>query len=165
MAARDRRQELLDRQLASGCPATLFLSLNIPGTDKHPPGVEALFAWALARLKVLFPDLITLSKAIDYLGPYALLALHQEALSVKQQCMALETSHPAARLIDLDVYDQNGTQLGRSALALPPRPCLVCHQPAFDCIRLGRHRMEEVVEIVEQLLMDFSLQTQALFTL
>jgi len=155
LAARDSRQELLVKQLACGCPATIFLSLNIPGKNKNPPGAEALFAWALDQLKDTFPDLVTLADGIDPLGPYALLAHSQEARLVKRRCVALETSHPAARLVDLDVYDSHGVQLGRSALSLPPRTCLVCHHPAVDCIRLGRHSLEEVVGRALRLLTGF----------
>ena len=155
MAARDSRQELLDKQFTDGCPATIFLSLNIPGENKNPAGAEALFAWALDRMKATFSGLITLADGVDPLGPYALLAHSQETRLVKLRCIALETSHPAARLIDLDVYDSHGVQLGRSALSLPPRPCFICHHPAVDCIRLGRHSLEEVVGRALHLLTGF----------
>ena len=155
LAARDSRQELLDKQFTGGCPVSIFLSLNIPGENKNPAGSEALFAWALDRLKDTFPDLVMLADGVDPLGPYALLAHSQEARLVKLRCVALETSHPAARLIDLDVYDSHGLQFGRSALSLPPRPCLVCHHPAVDCIRLGRHSLEEVAGRALRLLTGF----------
>lgn len=155
LAARERRQELLDRHRGEHA-ATLFLSLNIPGNDKTPPGSRALFHWALNRLNESFPCLASVAKGIDALGPYALLTLRRDALKVKQHCIALETSHPAARLIDLDVYDVHGNQISRATLSLPSRPCLVCDQPAVDCIRLGRHRPEEAIEIVQQLLKGFS---------
>lgn len=154
LAAREIRQELLDRH-RNMFPAFIFLSLNIPGERKSLPGTEELFAWAVDRLKTSFPDLTLLEKGRDRLGPFALLALHQQAIPVKRLCISLEESHPAARLIDLDVYDRSGVQLGRSALSLPPRPCLVCHQPAVDCMRLGRHRYPELAVCVEGLLAVF----------
>lgn len=155
LAARDRRQELLDRHLSTGWPATIFLSLNIPGKNKNLPGVEILFGWALERLKATFPGLVTLSEEADLLGPFALMALPQEALSTKQQCVTMETSCPAARLIDLDVYDHHGVQISRQAIAFPPRPCLICDQPAVECMRLGRHSFEELVECAGELVMKF----------
>ena len=43
LAARDGRQELLSRALGAGRPATLIVSLNLPGPDKSPAGATALF--------------------------------------------------------------------------------------------------------------------------
>ncbi len=155
LAAREARQELLDRHRGT-FPAFIFLSLNIPGEEKSPPGSTEIFAWALARLKAALPHLALLEKGNDRLGPFALLAVGQEATTLKRLCISLEESHPAARLIDLDVYDRSGIQIGRGSLGLPPRPCLVCHQPAVDCMRLGRHGYREVAARVEGLLAEFS---------
>lgn len=155
LAARERRQELLDHHLRAGCAATLFLSLNIPGNDKTPPGSRALFSWALNRLMGEFPALDPFAGGNDRLGPWALMGLACEASEAKRSCVALEHSHPAARLVDLDVYDRSGLQLGRSALSLPRRPCLVCPHPAVECMRLGRHSFGELVAEVKRLLAIF----------
>lgn len=151
------RQELLDRHHGT-FPAFIFLSLNIPGEEKSPPGAEALFAWALESLVASLPGLSLLERGEDRLGPFALLVADQEAIMVKRLCISLEERHPAARLIDLDVYDHCGIQISRSSLGLPPRACLACRQPAVECIRLGRHGYREVAARVEGLLADFRRQ-------
>jgi holo-ACP synthase CitX len=99
--------------------------------------------------------MVRIDKACDALGPYALLGINQAAVEVKQHCMDLETAHPVARLLDLDVFDAQGRQIDRSGLSLPPRPCLVCSQPALECIRLQRHSYPELVEKAHELLSYF----------
>lgn len=154
LAAREARQELLDRH-RSTFPAFIFLSLNIPGERKTPDGATGLFAWALARLETGLPGSTLLERGDDRLGPFALLSAGQEAVRVKRLCVSLEESSPAARLIDLDVYDQGGSQVGRSALSLTPRSCLLCRHPAVECIRRGRHAFRELVAETERLLTAF----------
>ena len=52
--ARDSRQDALTQVLSRGYPAVLFVSLNIPGYEKTPPGSEALFLWVSGELEKVF---------------------------------------------------------------------------------------------------------------
>ena len=155
LAAREYRQFILEQHLQAGYPATLLFSLNIPGKDKNPPGAAALFQQTLAELRTRFPVAAILAKESDLLGPWALMGLDMEAGVVKLGCIELEEAQPSARLIDLDVYDRHGGQIDRKSLSLGPRPCLVCDQPAVDCIRLGRHTFEELTGKTDELLAHF----------
>ena len=155
IAARDRRQELLQASLGRCCPATLFLSLNIPGPDKNPPGAGRLFSWALRSLLCEYPDMENLTQGSDPLGPYAVILIDREAAEVKRSCIAMETSQPFARLIDLDVFDGNGRPVDRAAVGMLPRPCLLCSRPAVECIRLRRHGADELSGRRDELLAYF----------
>ncbi|WP_170285869.1 citrate lyase holo-[acyl-carrier protein] synthase [Propionivibrio limicola] len=155
LEARDGRQDALARALSQGRPAILFLSLNIPGQEKTPPGSEALFFWMLEELNNEFSGLVVLENVHDALGPYAVMSLDLDPYDVKRRCIAAETKYPFARLIDLDVYSPEGVQIDRGRLGLPRRPCLVCSRPAVECIRLKRHSYEEVVAKVHELLARF----------
>ena len=75
----------------------------------------------------------------DALGHFALRVLDADPISVKRLCIGLEESHPAARLLDLDVYASETVQIGRASLGLQARRCLVCDQSAVDCMRSRRH--------------------------
>lgn len=161
LAARDERQELFERYLATGWSATIFLSLNIPGENKNPPGVETLFTWTLERLRDEFPAMPPATQNQDVLGPWALIGLGIEAYTVKQRCVTIEELLPVSRLIDLDVFDRHGQQLSRSTLNLPPRPCLLCTQPAVECMRLGRHDFKELGKYAGQLLTEFGFGTSS----
>ena len=131
------------------------MSLNIPGREKTPPGSEALFLAMLDQLAQTFPGLSILEKSSDALGPFAIIACEMAPGEAKQACIALETGHPAARLIDLDVYSAKGVQIDRVSLGVAARTCLVCQSPAVDCIRLKRHSPDQVIAKTNELLNAF----------
>ncbi len=155
LAARDSRQDALAQALSSKHPATLFLSLNIPGPEKMLPGVAALYRWMLNQLPTHFVNPVIECEASDLLGPYIILGLDTDPVAVKEICVRLETGHPSARLIDLDVYASDGMQIDRTRLGHARRSCLVCDQSAVDCIRSGRHSLEETLGKVHELLVPF----------
>ena len=132
------------------------MSLNIPGREKTPPGSEAFFLSIFDQLVQASPGSSLLEKSSDALGPYAIIALPIDPREAKMRCIALEASHPAARLIDLDVYSASGVQIDRASLSVAARSCLVCQSPAVDCIRLKRHSLEEVIAKTHELLSSFS---------
>jgi len=158
LAARDRRQALTGRHLPGSHPSLLTLSLNIPGSDKNLPGCEALFTTFFEKLKLSFPGLTVLERENGLLGPWCLLAPGLGPDEAKRACVGLEESLPAGRLIDLDVYDRNGKQIGRRELGLPERGCLLCGQPAVECIRLKRHSFEQLSVKIDELLHDYRIR-------
>jgi len=155
LTARDSRQDALAQALSAGHPATLCLSLNIPGPEKTPPGAEALFLWMLDQVPAHFADLTIECETSDLLGPYAILGVDADPIAVKEICIQLETEHPSSRLVDLDVYAVDGTQIDRGCLGHESRSCLVCDQRAVDCIRAKRHSFEETIGKVHELLAPF----------
>ncbi len=155
LAAREARQELLFRALSAGRPATLFVSLNLPGPDKSPPGATGLFRRACAQIAETFHGSLLLATDRDALGHFALRVVDADPLVVKRLCIAIEESQPAGRLLDLDVYSAQTVQIGRSNLGLPARRCLVCDQPAVDCMRARRHAVGEVIAQAHALLVPF----------
>lgn len=110
----------------------------------------------LDEFSLTFPGLLQPEKYYDVLGPYAIMAFEMDPLEAKKHCIALETSNPSARLIDLDVYSAQGNQIDRASLGFPARPCLVCQCPAVDCIRLKRHSPVEVIAKTHALLSSFT---------
>lgn len=155
LAARERRQEQLDERIAEGCPATVSLSLNMPGAEKNPPGAEQLFSWAHRSILAEFPDGENIVRGSDLLGPHAVISLNRDAFAVKRRCIALESANPFARLVDLDVFAGNGSPVDRAALGMPPRPCLLCPLPAVECIRLRRHGAVNLAGRINELLSYF----------
>ena len=72
LAARDLRQEALERAWRAGQPAAVscivFLSLNIPGAEKNPPGVEGLFLALHHALLTAIPQALEIERTVDILG-------------------------------------------------------------------------------------------------
>ena len=158
LEARDARQEALSRALGSareqqaGC--LLFISTNIPGDDKHRPGLTALVGGALDALRQRIDLRLKVARR-DIRGPCPRATAGVWALEAKRAAVALEALTPAARLLDLDVYTLDGRQIDRVSLGLPPRPCLVCAEPARECIRAGRHPMPILLSRIDELLAPF----------
>lgn len=87
-------------------------------------------------------------------GPVWMAALRAPAKALKRAMCELEEHHPLGRLWDIDVLDRDGTSLSRSALGLPTRKCLICHEDAHSCARSRRHALslllKEIAHRIEQ---------------
>ncbi len=158
LEARDGRQGKLQRAMeeSPSGPATsiLMISSNIPGGDKHRPGLSRMLAGACHSLRQTL-DLEMLFAGRDLLGPFHLASTRLPPLDAKRASLILETAGPAGRLLDIDVYGRDGAQVDRATLGLPPRACLVCLEPAGECIRLQRHGEPELLARVDSLLQPF----------
>lgn len=156
LAARDAREALLGSILAEAATTIIFASTAVPGPHKRPPGIDALLRWGVDRLKHRINACQLLLSESDLLGPYAVLSVGAEPRIAKLTCLTIENDHPAARLLDLDVYAADTARIGRVDVGEPPRRCLLCEQPAVNCIRLNRHSMEALLERVQYLLEAFN---------
>jgi holo-ACP synthase len=176
LAARDARQARLDSFLsrAGDSRSVVAVSTVIPGADKKPAGAERLVGAGVAVLQLARPVALSLDQAPspqvnatsapstvvsfqhdrgeDVLGEFLFFTATTDPRCMKERCVALESAVPWGRLLDLDVYDAGGRPVTRRALGHPERTCLVCDEPARDCIRLGRHREAELRARVEALL-------------
>jgi holo-ACP synthase CitX len=148
LAARDERQRSLRRALGG---TAVMLGANLPGADKHRPGVARMLR---AALEALDRDigLELLESRDDRLGLFHLAATGAAPAAAKAAALRLEAASPSGRLLDLDVYGPDGLPWDRAMLGLPARTCLVCAAPARECILLRRHAGPELGERVEALL-------------
>lgn len=143
LAARDRRQALLERRFPSEFPAIVMLSLNLPGDRKTGPHAERLFTWGEQALLAALPARLLLQER-DALGPFALYGVDLPAEPAKLKAVEVEAGHPAGRLLDLDIYDPAGRPVDRAGLGISPRTCLLCSEAAVACIRAQRHDGSEL---------------------
>jgi triphosphoribosyl-dephospho-CoA synthase len=154
--ARDARAALVSEVLRSararGTPTVAWISTNVPGPDKRPEGLVRVFGRTIAAAKTRLPAAEIAVEGDDLLGPYAALFVAGAPADVKRSAVGLEEETRAGRLIDIDVYDPEGSPWDRARLALPQRVCLVCDEPARDCIRLKRHAPRELAAAVAALL-------------
>ncbi|HEX7486748.1 MAG TPA: triphosphoribosyl-dephospho-CoA synthase [Vicinamibacterales bacterium] len=151
LEAREARQAAIAR--ACGVDhAVVFLSIGIPGRDKFTPGALSLLRLAIEAVDRALPA-APLDRGLDALGPWAAVGVRLRPDAVKRATIDLESSLPAGRLLDLDVYDSAGRQVDRASVGLPPRSCLVCERPAVECIRLSRHAAEDVTAAAARLLL------------
>lgn len=153
LAARDRRQESIDR-LEAPNSTVIAVSMSIPGPDKHLPGAHELFHHGLAEVTSRVQPAAAPEVINDLLGPFALYPTRLPASEAKVCAIFVEESHPAARLLDIDVYE-GGLQLSRTDLRLPSRPCLLCSRGANECMRVRRHDHSDIARKAAELLRTF----------
>src|SRR5512142_987251 len=147
LAARDRRAALIGALRAGPAagalppPPLIFASLAIAGAEKSPPGAGLALASGVEAVRRALGSGAweELDRGSDALGPWAALGFTAEPATVKRLLAGLEASLPFGRLLDLDVYVDGGRPLDRVALGLAQRACLVCAEPARECIRAARH--------------------------
>jgi holo-ACP synthase len=153
LSTRDDREKVLNKVLRSTRESVVFAATAIPGQNKCPRGSDKLFNWLLAAINQTF-NLVSwwLPVAYDALGPHAIFSVASSAEVTKYACIGIEESHPVARLLDLDVYDQDYGQIGRADLGIASRRCLLCANEATECIRLLRHSQDLLNECVTCLL-------------
>lgn len=151
LAARDHRQRILEQLTSTGPRTLVLLSLNLPGREKTSSSFTQLFEWGAQQLRKRIENLDPVTRHTDILGPWALYTSSLTAATAKQIGCLIEESCAAARLLDIDIYDNNTTAYHRQQLGLPPRPCFICPAPAVECIRLGRHSSEELQRYLDRL--------------
>jgi holo-ACP synthase CitX len=152
LAARDARQAILDR--AAGAGVLVVVSTNVPGARKDRPGASELVARMGARVAEAFAGAAIERMSADALGPWLVARVAGDAREVKRIAVAIEEGDAAGRIADLDVVDRDGRLVGRAAIGLGPRRCLLCDEPAVDCMRIGRHAPAALIERVDALLTD-----------
>ena len=144
LRARDLRLARQKRLLSETGLPLLSMTLNIPGNVKRTRLSVLFFNNEVKRLKDVLKGLGAKIEHENILrektGDEALFAIKGlSAHAVKRLAIALEDQSPASRLLDLDVIDQDGSQISRSALGDSPRRCLLCDQPASICARSRAH--------------------------
>ncbi|MEN6413932.1 MAG: triphosphoribosyl-dephospho-CoA synthase CitG [Veillonellales bacterium] len=153
LAANDRRQLRQQTMREKYGTALASITLNIPGPVKDGPRLRQLLNYAIGRLraglKILAEDRI-----YPATGPEALLAVEDDAEAVKQIALATEENHSFGRLLDIDVFTAAGELLSRRRTG-QGRTCLLCGEPAVNCMRGRRHSSVELQQAVGKLLAEF----------
>lgn len=124
----------------------LSFMLNIPGEDKnfeeavsfHKKYVEKIKnLLEEKKIKILFEDYQNLITGMEYLA-----VLDGDGRLIKKLMMEVEEESLGGRLLDLDIYDKDFSQISRSSLGLPERKCILCDDTARTCIKEERHKIE-----------------------
>ncbi|MGK5640549.1 citrate lyase holo-[acyl-carrier protein] synthase [Streptomyces sp. URMC 126] len=131
-----------------GC-ATVSVTPRSPAGTFPPAEAGRLHDAALARLRAALPGEVAHRTLEAPTGPVTLLVIAAEARRVKRACLRMEEHDAVGELTDADVVLP--VPLSRADLGRPPRPCLLCEQPAKRCVVLRRHPRELVVQAARHL--------------
>ncbi len=146
LTAREWRVALQQHALQGANDKTLVcFTLNISGPVKAFSLAERTFHEGEAGIHALLQsegvafESIALEKTNT--GYMLLLLAALQPVPLKKLLCQLEDNHPLGRLFDIDVIAETG-KVGREALSMPERTCLLCDRPAFECGRSRRHTVE-----------------------
>ena len=127
----------------------ISLTLNIPGENKRPPLSDACFSEAKAQIEAQL-DAETALERVDEAGHFALFLCDLSTEEAKRIALSIEDDHPLGRLMDIDIFDENGNKLSRQDSA--QRCCLVCGAPAHACARSRAHKHDTLFFAINHLL-------------
>lgn len=153
--ARERRWETLSQLTGShkdGCVITIVC--NAAGEEKDSPVMRRLIAYAEERMAE-DGKALTIGAYGDAAGYIVFMHSPMDAKSVKSAAVALETEQEWNRLLDIDIYSSDGQAADRASMGIPPRRCLICKEPAADCIRTQRHAYPDIIAETHRLLTGF----------
>ena len=81
-----------------------------------------------------------------------LAVLNGDGCVIKKLMMEVEEESMGGRLLDLDIYDKDFSQISRSSLGLQERKCIICGDTARTCIKEERHNLKELEERVREII-------------
>lgn len=134
----------------------LSFMLNIPGEEKNfEEAVEFHRDYVKKIKKILQENNINiyeeeynnLKTGMEYIA-----AIDCDGKFVKKKMIDLEEKNLGGRLLDIDIYDKDFTQISRASLGLPERKCIICGDVARTCIKEERHDIKELEERVLEIL-------------
>lgn len=130
--------------------------INYPGENKNT--LESLSAYDILKELLIknFSD-VSVFKTLNYGqdGRSILFVTISNIYKVKKNAIELEESHPLGRIFDIDVYDLDGNSIGREAMGLRPRKCILCNGDARICVKTSQHRVEEVLDYINKEIDDY----------
>ena len=149
--ARERRAAKQRELLGSFGAPLVVLTVNTPGPVKRFAAADRVFCAGCCEVRrvlgahahELLMDLPTGMEG--YWSP----AISAEA--AKRLCCRLEETLPYGRLLDLDVLDESGAPMSRTALGFAPRGCMVCGRPGAYCASRRIHPLPEIVAAFERM--------------
>ena len=134
----------------------LSFMLNIPGEDKnfkeavdfHKKYIEKIKKLLEEnKIEILFEEYEDLITGMEYIG-----VLEGDGREIKKLMIEIEEESLGGRLLDLDIYDKDFSQISRLSLGIPERKCIICGDTARSCIKEERHKLEELEEKVREII-------------
>ena len=149
LKAREERAGIRSK-IANGEIASVSLTLNIPGYPKHNRFTEMFFkelvndlkiALTANRIQILNKEELNI---IDEAGHFYIIGLSKTNTSlriIKEITEYFENSHMLGRIVDADVFDQNGKPISSGK----KKACIICaDKSAVECMREQNHEHDKL---------------------
>lgn len=151
LESRDKRRDFQLRMLADNPGQTLVVgTIMLPGNIKRTAD-SLIIADAMTKAIEKSAAMLTLRLVRDL--PTGFEAYYTSSLApeqVKTLMAAIEDSHPLGRLMDIDVFKSDGSQVSRCSQGQAPRKCLLCGEDARVCMRAFTHTQNELLSEIHR---------------
>ena len=156
LSERERRFRYQTALLSSWDAPLISFTVVTPGVNKNTDaahwafhiGLQALEACLnAAGMRILHREFATAA-----IGPCAYYVVPCESLALKRLVVEIEENHPQGRLFDFDVIESEGNRVSRQELGFPPRACLLCARPYFECMRDRSHSVQSLLAARDRIL-------------
>lgn len=149
---RSKKQiELIDRYHMS----LISFTLNTPGSIKDSPMYRSIHGAGISAILEKLEEgqisIVHREESYRTTGPETYIVVDIDPLILKEITVDIEEYHPLGRVFDIDVFDSHHNQISRTHIERPSRRCLLCDDDARVCMRMQRHRYEELIHWIEQL--------------
>lgn len=133
----------------------ISFTLNIPGINKCSDNYKRIHKEGVKRIINLLEDeQIEIKHKESYdksTGPEGYISADIDPKELKRLMISLENAHPLGRIFDIDIFDKDHNQIGRSDIDEESRKCLICKKDAKICIREKNHSYEELIERIDEM--------------
>lgn len=149
LANKERRAQK-QKELLAHAPSHFLVSLSINTPSSIKLSHEAVVVYEIAHkhiLTLLSTDDFTCKDFHPFIAPTGaetLFTCKGDAKAFKVLTCKLEDEHPLGRLMDIDVFDEEGVLLSRSHFGIKKRRCFLCNDEAFVCARAQKHSYPEL---------------------
>lgn len=157
LGSRDARHAMQERLMQEHPDKTLVcLTVVMPGSIKRNEQSLVVAKAAVEALKECFHshegELLERDLTTGY-EAYLLTSISRK--EAKRMTCKIEDSHPLGRLFDMDVFDESGIPIPRTAVGSEPRRCLLCNNEARYCMRNRTHTQEELQQHINKIIHDY----------
>ena len=159
LAAKEKRYYKIKALTEKYNLPVLSFMLNIPGEDKNFEDAVIFHEKLIKKIKnilekedikILWEEYNNLNTGMEYLA-----VLNGEGKFIKEKMIELEEEGLGGRLLDIDIYDKDFSQISRSSLGLSERKCIICNDIARTCIKKERHSLNELEKKVREILKNY----------
>lgn len=134
--------------------ALLCFTVMLPGPVKRSEVSLKIAAAAVEAVRGAFSPVFEELRDLET-GYEGYFMVDMDSIDAKKLAVQLEETHPLGRLFDLDVIVDGPRPLGREALGLEPRKCIICGRPVRECMRERTHTTEELLAKYESIVNNY----------
>ncbi|MDO5718901.1 MAG: citrate lyase holo-[acyl-carrier protein] synthase [Tissierellia bacterium] len=151
---REKRAEFIKNKIKNNNQTLVCIKANYPGPDKRNLYANYTVFAIYNNLNKIF-DISDISHEFDIDGFIFIALIDESPHSVKSKTIEIENSHKLGRLVDIDVYDQNGIQISREIYNMPRRKCYICDKEAVICTKSKRHDIDILIDFYKDVVLNY----------